>query len=153
VLGADLGKMLGAAHAFEIPFVFGHFDLGREGNAIFTSANEPGRLALSKAMMSYWAAFIRRGAPGRGTHDDLPAWERWNDGRYMVLDSERGGGIRMAAGTETSAGVIADVEKDARLPTAAERCRTLRALAEWGRAITRGDYEARAECAPFPYGS
>jgi len=153
VLGADLGKMLGAAHAFEIPFVFGHFDLGREGNVIYTSANEPGRLALSKAMMSYWAAFARQGAPGRGAHDDLPAWERWNDGRYLVLDSEHGGGIRMAAGVETRAGVLADLDKDARLPTAAERCRTLKALADWGRAITRADYAARAECAPFPYGS
>ncbi len=29
ILGADLPIMLGAAHGFEIPFVFGHFDLGR----------------------------------------------------------------------------------------------------------------------------
>jgi para-nitrobenzyl esterase len=28
-LGADLSMMLGAAHGFEIPFVFGHFNLGR----------------------------------------------------------------------------------------------------------------------------
>jgi len=153
VLGADLGKMLGAAHAFEIPFVFGHFDLGREGNVIYTSANEPGRLALSKAMMSYWAAFIRQGAPGRGMHDDLPAWQRWSDGRYLVLDSEHGGGIRMAAGSETRTGVLADLERDPRLPTAAERCRTLRALVDWGRAISRADYAARAECAAFPLGS
>ena len=29
LLGADLQPMLGAAHGFEIPFVFGHLDLGR----------------------------------------------------------------------------------------------------------------------------
>jgi carboxylesterase type B len=25
---ADLGRLVGAAHGFEIPFVFGHWDLG-----------------------------------------------------------------------------------------------------------------------------
>src|SRR4029450_1450992 len=49
---AHPGVMLGAAHAFEIPFVFGHFDLGREGNVIYTEDNKAGREALSKKMMS-----------------------------------------------------------------------------------------------------
>src|SRR5436305_1699803 len=63
VLGGDIGKMLGAAHAFEVPFVFGHFDLGPDGRARWTAANEPGRRALSQAIMSYWAAFARGGVP------------------------------------------------------------------------------------------
>ena len=42
VLGPDLGRLLGAAHGFEIPFVFGHFDLGRQGNVIFTDENRAG---------------------------------------------------------------------------------------------------------------
>ena len=68
--------MLGAAHGFEIPFVFGHFDLGRAGNVIFTKENEPGRKALSAQMMSYWAEFAYTGAPGRGRDRQLPEWTR-----------------------------------------------------------------------------
>ena len=36
VMGADLSIILRAAHGFEIPFVFGHFDLGRQANVIFS---------------------------------------------------------------------------------------------------------------------
>src|SRR4029434_6821820 len=75
LLGADLGVMLGAAHAFEIPFVFGHFDLGREGNVIYTEDNKAGREALSKKMMSYWAQFARTGSPGRGRGRGFAQWE------------------------------------------------------------------------------
>ena len=72
VLGADLAKMLGACHGFEIPFVFGHFDLGRAGRMIYDDKNLAGREALAKAMMSYWAAFARDGDPGRGLERDAP---------------------------------------------------------------------------------
>jgi len=82
VLGADLAVMLGASHGFEIPFVLGHFDLGREGNVIFTKENEPGRTALAGQMMSYWAEFARAGAPGRGRDGQLPEWTAW--GRQPV---------------------------------------------------------------------
>jgi para-nitrobenzyl esterase len=151
ILGADLGKMLGAAHAFEIPFVFGHFDLGREGNVLFTRANEPGRLALSKAAMSYWGSFAHAGTPTQSRRDGLAAWEPWGDGRFMVLDSDPGGGVRMASGIETRERVLADLSKDPRLPTDLQRCRMLRALAEWAHGLTRAEYAARAECAAFPY--
>jgi para-nitrobenzyl esterase len=151
VLGADLGKMLGAAHAFEIPFVFGHFDLGREASVMYTRANEPGRLALSRAMMSYWAEFAHGGAPERGRQGKLPAWQPWDDGRFMILDSERGGGVRMASGVETRERVLADVSADPRLPTPLQRCRLIRALAEWGHGLTRAEYARRPDCAAFPY--
>jgi para-nitrobenzyl esterase len=153
LLGADLSTILGAAHGFEIPFVFGHFDLGREGSRIFTRANEPGRQALSHAMMSYWAEFARTGAPGRGRGGDLPAWEPWADGRSMVFDTPAGGGVRMTAGIETREHVIADVDADARLPTQRDRCRVFREVADFGRMLTRADYPhaGREGCAEFPY--
>ena len=92
LLGIDLGTFLGAAHGFEIPFVFGHWDLGRQGNVIFSAANQAGREALSDQMMSYWANFARTGDPGRGRRGELPAWSAW-DGRpqahkYLILDTE-----------------------------------------------------------------
>lgn len=155
VLGADLSKMLGASHGFEIPFVFGHFDLGRAGNMIFKKENLAGREALSKAMMSYWAAFARTGNPGRGVANDLPAWTAWDASsaaapKYVVLDTPEGGGIHMASEIETPAKVIAALEADPRLATPAERCDVLRALVEWGRGYTAREYAARSDCRAFP---
>jgi para-nitrobenzyl esterase len=66
LLGTDLSRMLGAAHGMEIPFVFGHFELGERPDRIFTPGNEPGRLALSGAMMDYWTQFARDGRPDAG---------------------------------------------------------------------------------------
>ena len=101
VLGLDLGRFLGAAHGFEIPFVFGHFDLGRQGNVVWNEANRSGREALAARMMSYWAQFARTGDPGQGRAGDLPAWTAW-DGRagvhnYAILDTDAGGGVRMGS--------------------------------------------------------
>ncbi len=155
VLGADLSKMLGAAHGFEIPFVFGHFDLGKAGNRIFTDENRAGREALAEAMMSYWAAFARTGDPGRGEAGELPAWTAWDPTRagapkYLVLDTPQDGGIRMASEIETPDKVIASVASDPRLATAEQRCDVLRALAVRGRGFTEQDYAARPECQAFP---
>jgi para-nitrobenzyl esterase len=156
ILGADLAKMLGAAHAIEIPFVFGHFDLGPRLEMIFTAQNAPGRQVLSRAMMSYWAEFARSGAPGRGRRNDLPEWTAWDSTRpeaakTMVLDTPAGGGIRMAVLEETREGVLAAVEKDPQLATAKDRCRILRSLAEWSRGFKKEQYEQVAACSPYPY--
>ena len=68
---ADLSELLGAAHAFEVPFVFGHWDLGSEGNVIFSRENLPGREELSAQMMSYWAQFAYAGDPGQGRGGEI----------------------------------------------------------------------------------
>jgi para-nitrobenzyl esterase len=158
ILGADLSVMLGAAHGFEIPFVFGHFDLGREGNQIFTKANEPGRHALSAQMMSYWAQFAYAGAPGRGRSGDLLEWTAWdNDSptspKFIVLDTPAGGGLRMSSDAVTPAGVLAAVDDDPRLPTQRDKCRIFHALASWSRGFTEKDYPAagRKGCAEYPF--
>src|SRR5262249_48775978 len=110
ILGAALPQMLGAAHAFEIPFVFGHWDLGREGSVIFTPTNAPGREALSKQLMGYWAAFARSGDPGRGSDGTQPAWRPWIETpSFMVLDTPADGGVRASSDGVTRASVIAAV--------------------------------------------
>jgi para-nitrobenzyl esterase len=156
LLGADLSKMLGASHGFEIPFVFGHFDLGKAGSRIFTPENLAGREALATAMMSYWGEFARTGDPGRGAKGDLPAWTAWDPSsasapKYVVLDTPAGGGIRMASEIETPEKVVAAVGSDPRLATPAERCEVLRVLATWSRGYTKEQYAANAECSPFPF--
>ena len=53
----------GAAHTFDLPFVFGNFGPSLYANISFTRANRPGRMALSQAMMQSIGAFARSGDP------------------------------------------------------------------------------------------
>ncbi len=157
VMGADLSVLLGAAHAFEIPFVFGHFDLGRAGNMIFTKENEPGREALSAQMMSYWAEFAYRGAPGRGRDRQLSEWTAWNNAaptspKFIVFDTAADGGVRMSADAVTATSVLAAVDHDPRLPTQRDKCMIYRDLAQWSRGFTKKDYPTAGHqgCKEYP---
>jgi para-nitrobenzyl esterase len=149
VLGSDLSRMLGAAHGMEIPFVFGHFELGERPDRIFTPANEPGRLALAAAMMGYWAEFARDGRPVAAAEGGTPPWPAWDaDGRFLVLDTEAGGGIRSSTETVTRAGLLAGVETDPRLD-ARSRCIIYHDLVMWGEALDRSSYDAKCPGHPF----
>jgi para-nitrobenzyl esterase len=123
VLGTDLGWLLGASHGFEIPFVFGHWDLGPAGDFLFDEENQAGREELSKAMQGYWATFAREGDPGTGGQDGL-RWGAWDEAgdRYIVFDTAAGGGRRMARETISVDGVAGELLTDARFPTDQERC-------------------------------
>ena len=136
VFGADLGKMLGAAHVMEVPFVFGHWDLGPNSKLLFDEDNAPGRLALSQAMQAYWGQFAWTGSPGRGRDGKQPAWNAWDPsqptaGKYIVFDTVAGGGIRMAHETESTAAIVAEFTKDPAFDAGA-RCAL---LAEWTRDV------------------
>ena len=158
MLGADLSVMLGAAHAFEIPFVFGHFDLGKQGNVIFTKANEASRKALATQMMSYWAEFAYTGSPGGGRSGRLPAWTPWDDGspespKFLVFDTAAGGGVRMSSNAVTQSSVLAAVDSDPRLATQKDKCRIFRELADWSRGFTKKDYPTAGKqgCREYPF--
>lgn len=72
---APWDTIYGAAHAFDLPFVFGNFGPSLFSNAIGGEANKPGRLALSGAMMNSLAAFARSGNPN---HAGLGVnWQPW----------------------------------------------------------------------------
>ena len=152
LFGIDLGRVLGASHGFEIPFVFGHFELGSAGSLIFTDDNRSGREELSAKMMSYWANFARSGDPGRGTGGDLPAWEAWGPGAFLVFDTEAGGGLHMSRDTVTPDGIVAALGRDERFASPKERCRVLRSLATWSWGLDRDDYPRLLDgaCAAFP---
>jgi para-nitrobenzyl esterase len=132
----DGGFVIGAAHGLEIPFVFGHWDVGPETRSLFNAFNRKGREALSRAMMSYWAEFAYAGSPGRGRAGELPEWSAWDASsdaapKYALLDTPEGGGIRMSSETWTLEKVVADVLADPRLPLPRDRCGVLYALARW----------------------
>jgi para-nitrobenzyl esterase len=123
--GIDLSQIIGAGHGFEIPFVFGHFDLGPRANVMFTETNAPGREQLAKRMMGYWAEFARKGAPGTGGGVG-PEWRPFEPAQgtpdFMVFDTDQDAGTRLERGLLDMRGVLARVEKDSRLRTVEERC-------------------------------
>ncbi|MEO8602804.1 MAG: carboxylesterase family protein [bacterium] len=155
-LGADLAVMLGASHGFEIPFVFGHFNLGREGNVIFTDLNEPGREQLSEAMRGYWAEFARTGKPGRGGRADGVEWTAWDPNgptapKYAVLDTGIGGGVRMSNEALTVQSVLAQLAADPRLTEPRDKCSIYYSLAKFSRGFSKDQYAALPLCQPFPF--
>ncbi|MFT3801145.1 MAG: carboxylesterase family protein [Burkholderiaceae bacterium] len=72
---APWNDIYGAAHAFDLPFVFGTFGPSLFSNVANSTANRPGRLALSNAMMQSVAAFARRGDPNNTSLG--VAWPAW----------------------------------------------------------------------------
>lgn len=76
---------LGAAHAVELPFVFGnlHTAQGQE----FTGAAPPA--ALAQAMHQSWASFARRGDPGWARHEGTMPWlQHFNSASRCEIHSE-----------------------------------------------------------------
>ncbi|MES3021575.1 MAG: carboxylesterase family protein [Pseudomonadota bacterium] len=72
---APFNDIYGAAHGFDVPFLFGNFGPSTFATVMAASANRPGRLALSAAMMDCVAAFCRHGDPNHaGLGVDWPAW-------------------------------------------------------------------------------
>lgn len=141
VLGADMAQMLGASHGFEIPFVFGHFDLGEAADVLWTDENAAGRKELSERMISYWVNFAKTGAPGRGVDGDLPEWKPGPE--FLVFDTDAGGGLRMSNETVREDEVLAAADSDARLGTKEQRC-------EFGEFLRRRS--SRHHDAPAPAG-
>lgn len=125
----DLSRIVGAAHGFEIPFVFGFFDVGPLSSMVFNDGNAAGRRALSEQMMSYWAGFARSGDPGRGSNGQGAPWTPWTDDprapRMIVFDTPNDGGIRMTPSDVSRDSVLAAMSREP-LPIAA-RCALFRA--------------------------
>jgi len=124
--GVDLPHLVGAAHGVEIPFVMGITSLTSVDAILTSEENKPGREWLSERMGSYWAEFARNGDPGRGTAGDLPRWTPWDDtnetsARFIVFDTEAGGGVRMSSEYVTAERIAARLHSDSRF-TAEERC-------------------------------
>jgi para-nitrobenzyl esterase len=72
---APWNDIYGAAHAFDLSFVFGNFGPSLFSKVANSTANAPGRIALSSAMMASVAAFARNGDPNNATLGvTWPAW-------------------------------------------------------------------------------
>lgn len=72
---APWNDIYGAAHAFDLPFIFGNFGPSLFANVANGTANKAGRLDLSAAMMSSLAAFAKNGDPNNSALGvTWPAW-------------------------------------------------------------------------------
>lgn len=72
---APFNDIYGAAHAFDLPFVFGNFGPSLFSNIANTTANQPGRRDLSDAMMKSLARFAKHGDPSAEVLGvTWPAW-------------------------------------------------------------------------------
>ncbi len=83
-----MSKIVGAAHAVEIPFVF--------------NDDYPGRKVLAISMSSYWAEFAYSGSPGKGRDGGEPEWKSWDSNpghdKFIIFDTVEDAGIRMSSG-------------------------------------------------------
>lgn len=73
---APFNDIYGAAHAFDLSFVFGNFGPSLFSHIANSTANRPGRLALSNAMMQSLAAFARSGDPNAPAALGV-TWPQW----------------------------------------------------------------------------
>ena len=72
---APWNDIYGAAHAFDLPFVFGNFGPSLFANVANSTANKAGRIDLSAAMMNTVGAFARNGDPNNAALGVVwPAW-------------------------------------------------------------------------------
>lgn len=74
-LPAPFDTVFGAAHTFDLPFVFGNFGPSLYANFSFTERNRPGREALSREMMARVGAFAHHGDPSGGLAS--APWNPW----------------------------------------------------------------------------
>lgn len=82
---APWNDVYGAAHAFDLPFVFGNFGPSVFAKVTNSAANQPGRLALSRAMMDSVRAFVHTGDPNNATLGQT--WQPWP--RKLLLDADQ----------------------------------------------------------------
>ncbi len=111
------GQIIGCSHTLEIDFVFGTEAVAL-GNWAFSPKNRPGRVALSNAMLDYWAQFARTGNPNR-SWSGLPAWIPWynTEGapKCLLLDADFNGlKIEMSRKELTNAEIVKALKAEPR---------------------------------------
>ena len=125
----DFSRILGAAHAIEIPFIMGGLELGGLEDYMFDEENIDEAKKLSLAMMSYWAEFAYNGDPGSGRNGELKKWEPWsglpNSNKFLILDTPDDGGLRMEKEALSYASLVEKLLLDDRIPNDSIRCMML----------------------------
>jgi para-nitrobenzyl esterase len=77
--------MIGAAHSFELPFIFGEWTFYGLEPFVFRPDNQEGREALSDSMVEYWASFARTGKPRDPGGVQWRPWSNEDGGAKRIL--------------------------------------------------------------------
>lgn len=132
----DLPFLLGSAHGFDVPFVFGDYQtlgLGLLQSVLFNKTNEPSRVMLSDSVMSYWAEFAHSGQPGKGRNSgEAVEWWPWDNSHHgmkkLILDIEKKGGIRMTTQSKSMDELLYDLSMDNRISNSVDQCKLFNAI-------------------------
>ncbi len=115
-------KLLGAAHAIEIPFVFNRFVLlGQADKYMFNNKTAQERETLSRAMGRYWANFARTSVP---SYKNGPVWPKVLSDQtpgLLRFDGASDGGIEIITDSESHEAILDDLLRDTRI-NERERC-------------------------------
>ena len=115
----DFRKLIGAAHATEIPLLTGNNKLvGDYGFLIYPRG--PSKRFTSKNMMKFWSNFAKEGAPGKSTNSIK--WDAYDDAdrsNFMILD--RRSNLKMSSDTISFESLVADLYKETKV-TDLEKC-------------------------------
>jgi para-nitrobenzyl esterase len=133
--GVEIDRLIGAGHGMEIPFVFGFTDKSKMFQQMYNKDNKESRENLSKRMRNYWAGFAHNGRPHRGLDRKGVKWDAWdssdkNADKYLILDSESDGGIRMSNKFVSLKSIEKGVLSDMRLPESKDKCWVFAKLAQ-----------------------
>ena len=83
VYPSEAARNLGAFHASDVPFTFGHVGPGAVALKNWpTPPDGPKDLAMSKTIMDYLVAFAQSGRPAPA---NLPAWREFDVERQTVM--------------------------------------------------------------------
>ena len=136
------GEARGAIHSQDLALIFGWPPATEMTKYNYryvppvTKQGIPSYLRLAQTMMSYWAEFAYTGRPGRGRNGELPEWRSWapqpGAPKYMILDSDKEGGLRMSSEFVTKTDVLSKLEHDSRLPGIETKCQFLNTLYSHG---------------------
>ena len=102
-LGMNFSKLLGAAHALEIGFVFNSpeiIDGQKSGlsDILYKQENAMFDKKLSILMSQYWVNFAYDGNPNSNPYPLEVKWEHWENKineRFIIFDTENDQGLRM----------------------------------------------------------
>jgi len=115
----DFKKLIGAAHATEIPLLTGNNKLvGDYGFLIYPRG--PSKRFTSKNMMKLWANFAREGIPGKSTNSIK--WNIYNDpdkSNFIILDNRAN--LKMSSDMISFKSLVRDLHKETAI-TDLEKC-------------------------------
>jgi para-nitrobenzyl esterase len=143
LLFMDFEKVFGAAHGFEIPFVFNRFQhLGDADRVLFQKKTLDDRERLSRAIGAYWASFARDGVPSCKSGPTWPVYGQAG-GSFLRLDANSDGGIEVVHAPDSLEALVADLNEDPRI----DRCLVVEEIHKWmfGRPI-HGRLQAATGC-------